>query len=62
MQQPRNASAATAAVQSIHTGEPDCDLDTEPLILALRAASAYLPQPKLSKRWRAEHGANKRRE
>jgi hypothetical protein len=42
-------AAATAAVQSIRTGEPACDLDTEQLVLSLRAAGAYLPQPKLSK-------------
>jgi FAD dependent oxidoreductase len=42
-------AAATAAVRSIRTGEPACDLDTEQLVLALRAAGAYLPQPELSK-------------
>jgi hypothetical protein len=42
-------AAATAAVQSISTGQPACDLDTEQLVLTLRAAGAYLPQPKLSK-------------
>jgi hypothetical protein len=42
-------AAATAAVQSIRTSEPACDLDTERLVLSLRAAGAYLPQPKLSK-------------
>jgi len=42
-------AAATAAVQAIRTGEPACDLDTEQLVLNLRAAGAYLPQPKLSK-------------
>ena len=42
-------AAATAAVQSIRTGEPACDLDTEQLVLALCAAGAYLPQRGLSK-------------
>jgi hypothetical protein len=41
--------AATAAVQSINTGQPACDLDTERLVMSLRAAGAYLPQQKLSK-------------
>jgi hypothetical protein len=42
-------AAATAAVQSIRTGEPGCDLDTEVLVESLRAAGSYLPQPTLSK-------------
>jgi len=42
-------ASATAAVQSIATGEPACDLDTERLVLTLRAAGCYLPQPTLSK-------------
>jgi hypothetical protein len=42
-------AAATAAVQSIATGEPACDLDTERLVESLRAAGCYLPQPTLSK-------------
>jgi hypothetical protein len=42
-------AAATAAVQSIRTGEPACDLDTEQLVLTLRANGAYLPQAALSK-------------
>jgi hypothetical protein len=42
-------AAATAAVQSIRTGQPACDLDTEQLVLTLREAGAYLPQPQLSK-------------
>jgi hypothetical protein len=42
-------AAATAAVQSIRTGEPACDLDTEQLVVALRAAGAYLPQRELSR-------------
>ena len=42
-------AAATAAVQSIRTGQPACDLDTEQLVLTLRANGAYLPQADLSK-------------
>jgi hypothetical protein len=42
-------AAATAAVQSIRTGQPACDLDTEQLVIALRDAGAYLPQPELSR-------------
>ena len=42
-------AAATAAVQSIRTGQPACDLDTEVLVETLRAAGAYLPQSTLSK-------------
>jgi hypothetical protein len=38
-------AAGTAAVQSIHTGQPACDLDTAELIGTLRRAQAYLPQP-----------------
>jgi FAD-dependent oxidoreductase family protein len=42
-------AAATAAVQSIRTGEPACDLDTEQLVMTLRANGAYLPQRELSR-------------
>jgi hypothetical protein len=42
-------AAATAAVQSMASGEPACDLDTERLVETLRAAGAYLPQKTLSK-------------
>ena len=42
-------AAATAAIQSVRTGQPACDLDTEELVLSLRAAGAYLPQTELSK-------------
>ena len=42
-------ASATAAVQSIRTGQPACDLDTEELVLTLRSAGAYLPQTELSK-------------
>ena len=42
-------AAATAACQSIKTGQPACDLDTEQLVMTLREAGAYLPQTQLSK-------------
>ena len=42
-------AAGTAAVQSIRTGQPACDLDTERLVLTLREQGANLPQEKLSK-------------
>jgi len=42
-------AAATAAVQSIRTGEPACDLDTERLVVTLRQNGAYLPQRELSR-------------
>jgi hypothetical protein len=42
-------AAGTAAVQSIATGQPACDLDTSALVEALRRAGAYLPQDKLSR-------------
>lgn len=42
-------AAAAAAQQSIETGQPACDLDTERLVLRLRAAGCYLPQERLSK-------------
>ena len=41
-------AAATAAIQSIRTGQPACDLDTWTLVESLRAAGSYLPQPVLS--------------
>ena len=43
-------AAATAAVQSVRTGQPACDLDTEELVLTLRARGAFLPQPTLSRK------------
>jgi hypothetical protein len=43
-------AAGTAAVQSIRTGQPACDLDTAKLVETLRQAKANLPQPQLSKR------------
>jgi len=41
-------AAGTAAVQSIKTGQPANDLNTETLILTLREQGAYLPQKTLS--------------
>ncbi len=43
-------AAGTAAVQSIRTGQPACDLNTETLIMTLREAGANLPQKSLSPR------------
>lgn len=40
-------AAATAAVQSIRTGQPACDLDTEALVTTLRENGAFLPQREL---------------
>jgi len=42
-------AVGTAAVQSIRTGQPACDLDTAQLVESLRQAGAYLPQNKLSR-------------
>jgi len=42
-------AAGTAAVQSVATGQPACDLDTSALVETLRRADAYLPQDKLSR-------------
>ncbi|HVG52013.1 MAG TPA: FAD-dependent oxidoreductase [Xanthobacteraceae bacterium] len=42
-------AAATAAVQSIRTGQPACDLDTQALVTTLRENGAYLPQKTLSR-------------
>jgi hypothetical protein len=42
-------AAGTAAVQSMRTGQPACDLDTAELITSLRDAGSYLPQKTLSK-------------
>lgn len=41
-------AAGTAAVQSIRTGQPACDLNTATLVETLRDNGAYLPQTKLS--------------
>lgn len=41
-------AAGTAAVQSIQTGQPACDLDTAHLVETLRKNDAYLPQVELS--------------
>ncbi len=43
-------AAGTAAVQSIRTGQPACDLNTEQLVTMLREQKAYLPQKQLSKK------------
>lgn len=40
-------AAGTAAVQSLATGQPACDLDTAQLVRTLRQQGAYLPQPEL---------------
>lgn len=42
-------AAGTAAVQSIQSGQPACDLNTEQLVRTLREHDAYLPQPMLRK-------------
>jgi hypothetical protein len=42
-------ASATAAIQSMRTGEPACDLDTWELVEGLRAAGSYLPQETLSR-------------
>jgi len=42
-------AVGTAAVQSIRTGQPADDLDTEALITTLREAGAYLPQKSVNK-------------
>ena len=43
-------AVGTAAVQSIKTGQPANDLDTQQLITTLREWDAYLPQDSLSKK------------
>lgn len=43
-------AAGTAAVQSVRTGQPACDLNTEQLVLTLRKAGANLPQQSLTAR------------
>ncbi len=42
-------AAGTAAVQSLKTGQPACDLNTEDLVETLRRNGAYLPQKIVSK-------------
>jgi len=42
-------AVGTAAVQSVRTGQPACDLNTAELVQTLRDAGAYLPQKGLSK-------------
>ncbi len=41
-------AAGTAAVQSLRTGQPACDLDTQELVETLRLQGAYLPQKSLN--------------
>lgn len=43
-------AAGTAAVQSIRTGQPACDLDTRLLVETLRSQGGYLPQPELTEK------------
>jgi len=43
-------AAGTAAVQSINSGQPACDINTEALIITLRNVGAILPQKRLSKK------------
>lgn len=42
-------AVGTAAVQSLATGQPACDLDTQQLVDTLRQNGAYLPQKELRK-------------
>lgn len=42
-------AAGTAAVQSLRTGQPACDLDTQTLVGTLRAQGGMLPQQTLSR-------------
>jgi hypothetical protein len=42
-------AAAAAAKQSLETGQPACDLDTQTLVETLRACGGYLPQTTLSR-------------
>ncbi|MCX7049033.1 MAG: FAD-dependent oxidoreductase [Candidatus Sumerlaeota bacterium] len=42
-------AVGTAAVQSLATGQPACELDTEALVESLRRQNAYLPQKELRK-------------
>ena len=48
-------AAGTAVVQSMKTGQPACDLDTEVLVETLRENGAYLPQKSLSKKMTRDH-------
>jgi hypothetical protein len=48
-------AAGAAAVQSIRTGQPACDLDVRQLVLTLRQAGAKLPQATLSKQMTRAH-------
>jgi hypothetical protein len=42
-------AAGTAAVQSLRTGRPAAEIDTEELVTTLRAHGANLPQKTLSR-------------
>jgi hypothetical protein len=42
-------AVGTAAAQSVASGEPACDLDTQVLVEKLRAHGAYLPQKTLAR-------------
>jgi hypothetical protein len=42
-------AVGTAAVQSIATGQPACELNTAELVETLRRNGAYLPQTELRK-------------
>ena len=48
-------AAATAAVQSMRTGQPACDLDTWELVDTLREQGAYLPQQTLTRQMTRSH-------
>lgn len=48
-------AAGTAAAQSVRTGQPAYDLDTEQLVLTLRKAGANLPQQTLSRQMTRAH-------
>jgi hypothetical protein len=48
-------AAGTAAAQSVRTGQPAYDLDTQQLVLTLRKAGAYLPQDTLTKQLTRTH-------
>jgi hypothetical protein len=50
-------AAGTAAVQSLQTGQPANDLDTARLVLTLREAGAYLPQPETTATMTRSYGS-----
>jgi hypothetical protein len=49
-------AAGVAAVQSIRTGQPACDLDTKQLITTLRKGGSKLPQTELAKQMTRANG------